>query len=263
MKQLERKLRSNAGASMIFALVFLLFCVFIGGSVLAAATANAGRVASMTTDQQEYLSQRSAALVMADMLTETDDAPMQLIVKEVVMTTSSGVPAEGEEDGAATSTTIETTYTMETNEAKRRSVLQRILIENAVRKYRASKADAGTGTEHFSGFLFAGMTDTYTKDTLQLYQSDVVSFGVIDPASTELTVWGNMSGYDMELGFDELDENGLLKSDPLSQISLTINAYFSTSDAVTVEKNGTTSKTTTTIIRWDPPVIEKGGVSDE
>ena len=260
MKQLKRKLRSNAGASMIFALVFLLFCVFIGGSVLAAATANAGRVASMTTDQQEYLSQRSAALVMADMLTGTEDAPMQLIIKEVVTTGPVGAPAEGE-DGSATNTTIETTYTMETNESKPRSVLQRILIENAVRKYRASKADAGT--EHFSGFLFAGMTDTYTKETLHLYGSNVVSFGVIDSMSTELTVWGNMSEYDMKLGFDELDTNGRLKSDPLSQISLTINAYFSTGDAVIVEKNGTTSKTTTTIIRWDPPVIEKGGVSDE
>ena len=30
MKQISRKLRSNSGASMILALVFMLFCMFVG-----------------------------------------------------------------------------------------------------------------------------------------------------------------------------------------------------------------------------------------
>ena len=45
MNKILRKLRSKAGESMILAMVFMLFCSFVGGSVLASATANAQRVA--------------------------------------------------------------------------------------------------------------------------------------------------------------------------------------------------------------------------
>lgn len=244
MKQLKRKLRSNAGASMIFALVFLLFCVFIGGSVLAAATANAGRVASMTTDQQEYLSQRSAALVMADMLTETDDAPMQLIIKEVVHSVNG----------------TKTTYTLETGDQSR-SVLQRVLIENAVRKYRAAREE---GSESFLGFDFVNLSSEYNKDTQHLYSEKVGSFQIKDANGTEMTAWFRFDQYSLKIGFDELDNEGKTVGEPSSQIFLSVNAHDSTGEAIEVQKNETTkTTTTTTIIRWDPPVIEKGGVSDE
>jgi len=51
---------------MLIALVFMLFCVFVGGSVLAAATANGARLKQSAQEEQDYLSARSAAL-----LTET------------------------------------------------------------------------------------------------------------------------------------------------------------------------------------------------
>ena len=66
---IKEKLQSQRGASMLMAMVFLLFSLLIGGSVLAAATANSSRIAHLVGDQQEYLSQRSALAVMADMLT--------------------------------------------------------------------------------------------------------------------------------------------------------------------------------------------------
>ena len=65
MKQISRKLRSKSGATMLIAILFMMFCLFVGGSVLAAASANGYRVAHMA-DQQDFLSQRSAAILIAD-----------------------------------------------------------------------------------------------------------------------------------------------------------------------------------------------------
>ena len=60
MNNLKRTLRSSRGASMILALVFLMFSVFVGGSVLAVATANSARIQHQTDTQQQFLRQRSA-----------------------------------------------------------------------------------------------------------------------------------------------------------------------------------------------------------
>ena len=67
MNKIQQKLRSRAGASMLMAMVFMLFCSFIGGTVLASATANAQRVAQMA-EQQDFLLERSAALLATDQL---------------------------------------------------------------------------------------------------------------------------------------------------------------------------------------------------
>ena len=67
MNKIQQKLRSRAGASMILARMFMMFCAFIGGTVLASATANAQRVAQMA-EQQDFLLERSAALMASDQL---------------------------------------------------------------------------------------------------------------------------------------------------------------------------------------------------
>ena len=72
MKHLSQKIKSNKGATLLIAIVFMLFCVFIGGSVLAAATANGSRVDQALDDEQSYLSQRSAALIVAEELRSVD-----------------------------------------------------------------------------------------------------------------------------------------------------------------------------------------------
>ena len=83
MKSVKNKLSSKSGASMLLALVFLMFCMLVGGSVLSAATANGSRAARQKENQQAYLSQRSASLLLADMLKSTDEAAMQLTIKDV------------------------------------------------------------------------------------------------------------------------------------------------------------------------------------
>lgn len=73
MNLITRKLRSQSGASMLIALVFMMFCLFVGGSVLAAASANGYRVKHLGL-QQATLDQRSAAWLISDELQALDDS---------------------------------------------------------------------------------------------------------------------------------------------------------------------------------------------
>ena len=81
MLTLKQKLHSQRGASMLMAMIFLLFCLLIGGSVLAAATANSSRIEHLVNDQQDFLNQRSALTIMADMLTPQADNTLQISFK--------------------------------------------------------------------------------------------------------------------------------------------------------------------------------------
>ena len=83
MNKIQQKLRSRAGASMILAMVFMLFCSFIGGTVLASATANAQRVAQMA-EQQDFLLERSAALLASDQLQLDDGKYLRMSIKDEV-----------------------------------------------------------------------------------------------------------------------------------------------------------------------------------
>ena len=79
MNKLQRKLRSRTGASMILALLFLMFCSFVGGSVLVSATANAYRVTHLE-EQQAFLDQRSAALLLSDELQVAEGKRFRLYI---------------------------------------------------------------------------------------------------------------------------------------------------------------------------------------
>lgn len=66
MNCLKRKLESERGASILLALLFLLVCMMVGASVLAAAASNAGKIRSNQTEQQRYLTLSSAIQLVAD-----------------------------------------------------------------------------------------------------------------------------------------------------------------------------------------------------
>lgn len=65
---IRRKLRSDAGASITFALLIFLVCAVISAAVLVAATAAAGRMAGLAETDQKYYSVTSAAEVIKDMM---------------------------------------------------------------------------------------------------------------------------------------------------------------------------------------------------
>ena len=70
MTRLRQKLRSRRGASILIALVFFLLCLTVGGVVLTAATASAGRLAAQRQTQQDYLTVSSAAALVRDSVEE-------------------------------------------------------------------------------------------------------------------------------------------------------------------------------------------------
>lgn len=69
MKGMGRKLRSESGASILLAMLFLEVCMMVGASVLMAASSNAGKVRSSRQEQQIYLALSSALKLVTDDLT--------------------------------------------------------------------------------------------------------------------------------------------------------------------------------------------------
>ena len=131
MKKLNSKLRSRSGASLMIALVFLLFCVLVGGSVLAAATANASRVKYLA-QQQDYLDQRSAALLLAERL--KTEPGMQVMISDT---------QSHKELGSSTGTWTKRPGVMDDVEERTVLVevqgevnpLQQLMVETAILKY--------------------------------------------------------------------------------------------------------------------------------
>ena len=68
MKHLTQKLKSQRGASMLFALLVFLLCMLAGTAALTAAAANVGRYAHLEDEQRQYFSTSSAlALLQAEL----------------------------------------------------------------------------------------------------------------------------------------------------------------------------------------------------
>ncbi|MDD5901997.1 MAG: hypothetical protein PUC58_01300 [Oscillospiraceae bacterium] len=132
--KIKEKLQSSKGASLIIALVFMLFCAMVGSAVLAAATANGGRVAALKSDQQDYLNQRSAATLLQDELTIS--RPQLVITKTTTTTTKYKVG-----DGGATTqignAVKETAFNFEVKCGSPgiTTPLQRVLFESAILRY--------------------------------------------------------------------------------------------------------------------------------
>lgn len=60
------KLKSNRGASILMAMLFLLVCMLVSSSVLMAAGSNAGKLRSNQQEQQKYLALSSALRLVCD-----------------------------------------------------------------------------------------------------------------------------------------------------------------------------------------------------
>lgn len=207
MNKIMQKLHSRSGASMLLAMVFIMFCTFIGGTVLAAATANGSRVAKLTHSQQAYLSQRSAALVLADQLTKDADNGLQLTIVETI-TDSQSLKATPQK--AAINVFQDLLYKLTEN---------KFAIANGYNIPPITSSTAFTVADHKGNVLDAnyvmsdnyGFTIKFADGQLGLYLEPVVGT--------------------TETQRQELSTDGTVK----------------------------TIVTRTTIIRWNNPVIVKGG----
>jgi len=71
MKQIKRKLHSNAGASVILALALVLVCVMVSSVIVAAAASGVARNEAELKNQKAYFAVTSAAQYIADNLNPT------------------------------------------------------------------------------------------------------------------------------------------------------------------------------------------------
>ncbi len=289
--KIKEKLHSSKGASLIIALVFMLFCAMIGSAVLAAATANGGRVAALKSDQQEYLDQRSAATLLSDEL-QIDRPKLTITKKEVVRTTYTvGDGGVLEPTGSTTTKTIDFAVngTVTTQ-------LQRILFESAILRYKQTNDMEGYAEtisgfsipgangsenktiENVSGFILYDSTKGTNQDpvgTLTVDLSEgavgtgtpVTSFsatvGCVGPIPANLDVNKTVAPYTFNVSFG--DDAG---SGEDAKLYLRMYAAVGTPNELTYETQepGSSStelvkvKTTTTTqtISWNPPEILKG-----
>lgn len=72
MNRLKKKIRSQTGASLTFALLLFLVCAVVGSVVLTAGTAAAGRMSKISEMDQRYYSVNSAAKLLIDLF-QTDE----------------------------------------------------------------------------------------------------------------------------------------------------------------------------------------------
>ena len=242
MKTIQRKLRSKSGSSMLLALVFLLFCLFVGGSVLAAATANAGRVRDLQQNRQQELTCRCAMQVMAGQLRATPESQLQLTIQDVKVTKA---------DGTITRTVH---YSIHGDEDRSKSAFQKLLYEFAVHQYEANRG--APGGRSFNNFTFCGIPNSEyhmefwgemrymfpIEGTLQVDSAEVW-----ETWKAECTLSENC---DVRITFP--GETAAVR------MCLTMDAYSDTGETITTILDGVKTETTTTVIRWEDPVIRKG-----
>ncbi len=69
---LKRKLKSESGASLLLALLFLLICIMVSSSILMASVSNAGKYRSNMEEHQTYMALSSAVNTLCDEINRTE-----------------------------------------------------------------------------------------------------------------------------------------------------------------------------------------------
>ena len=274
MKIILRKLRSRSGASMIMAMVFMLFCAFVGGSVLASATANAYRVAHLE-EQQAFLMERSAALLLSDELQLESDEQFRLSVADSVrsiqeVTVGNGGVVRPTATPPRTERVI--SFQLTTNDADV-TEMQRLMLETTVWRYLLENAAGEAYTLELVNF-----PDGVTRPDQFYFVRDIPTGEVTDyTIEGSMQVTGTASAVSLPAytaNFSSGRENNIydfyVDFGELSQLKLTMNAYSGTSNPIEVKSPASedstsstgyvqiTTQVTQTTISWDDPMIEKG-----
>lgn len=276
MQTITRKLRSKAGASLLLAMVFLMFCVFVGGSILSAAAANGYRIKHLS-DQQQYLDERSAALLITDELTSPEDIDMRVTIIDVSRTIQ---PISISNGGLVSDTgipTTEHTILVQLPVGLRLTAMQRLAVEVSIWQYLKNAGATSTDAISLSNFVYNnGNSDipvtsvsefwyTYDLSSSAPFTGTVDITGILSNGSAfashqaHFIAHNGADMYDFEVNFGEG-----------SQMSVCMNASYRvktpvTSSQITEYASGSTdyaritTKSTQTAIIWSNPKIEKGG----
>lgn len=270
MNTVIHKLRSQNGASMILAMVFMLFCLFVGGSVLAAAAENGYRVEHLS-DQQQYLNERSAALLIRDQLSPEGSNPLRLTIYEIKNTIQ---PVYVQDGGVVvevpgTSANVEEHVIIQAPVINNMTPMQRIVLEAAVWQYMKESGMSQTEANNIELNNFpTGVTSVGDF----WYQYNLGNPESAAPVSGTITVSGDTSGDTRIAGFDATftcgtDYDFSVDFGSLTQMNVLLDGYSGRKAAVTttnITSDGgqfvrITSESRQLAISWEEPVIEKGG----
>lgn len=272
MNNVTRKLRSNSGASMLLAMVFMLFCILIGGTVLAASSANGYRLERLS-DSQVYLDQRSAALLMAQELQPREGTILRMNITDVKRTVQ---PVKIGRDGSVTNNGAPTTVhniTVQLPEGTVLTAVQRVMMETAVWQYLKQAGITNTNSVTLTNFIYDdGGTPLVLTDMSDFwYQYKLNTKNAFDGT---MTLNGDYKGEEFvaqKVYFaagekDDLFDFRFTFGDN-SPLSVEIDATFSQKSPVSssyVAAYGSgyariTTQSTQTAILWGEPDIEKGG----
>ncbi len=270
MSKLQRKLRSRTGASMILALVFLMFCSFVGGSVLVSATANAYRVAHLA-EQQDFLNQRSAALLLGDELQLESGQQFRLHVVDAYKTTKEVNIVNGGgvvETGNLTEERVITFQLITNVPSNKITGMQRLMLESTVWRYLREKVaeEEKKTTVVISNFPFSEVTvnDFCFKYSGVTVSNGTVVNGVVKDCVVKVLEASNANQMPVEeklsvTGTADAGTNVTLPSyianfssgkgeelydfhvdfGELSQLRLTMDAFSGTSNPITVDAPAT------------------------
>ena len=158
MQSLKKKLHSAKGSSLLIVMVFFLLCLFVGGVVLTAATANGGRLAAIKADHQANYAQRSAAMVVQDALQS------RIVKLEIDKTT---ITTRVTSTNGATTISETVGYALTISGQADTSMLENILQQAAARVYLEQVLDeASRGAPVEFHNLTRGGTNVTAQDTL-------------------------------------------------------------------------------------------------
>lgn len=278
MNQIKRKLHSKQGASLLIAMVYLIFAVFIGGSVLAAASANGYRIEHLS-DQQDYLNQRSAALMLAE---EMDFGTVSNISLDARYSTTTIQPVIIKPNGEIVNNgdDVEVTYALsfKINYNGKVDALHRVMFESAILRY-IEQNDMGSMTPTFQNFVYdngtaAGETITsldqfWTLDRVNcignIHITGTKGGEIFTDYTARYTSGKNDRLYDFIVDFGDFSQITIVMSGnsgtrPQRGTPEYKDSYIPIGSELEYAKRMVT-EVERTVITWEAPVINKGGTA--
>ena len=263
------KLRSRSGASLLIAMVFMMICAFVGGSVLAASTANTLHIKALTTDQQKFLCQRSATMLLRDEL-KPSSGHLRLTVLCKNITTQHGHRDSSAfiNDGEAIKTEEMEIVIFQPAE----NAMQRLLLESAVLRCAEYFGVEDPTDIQLTGFSWKNGSNTETLTSVSQFwlYGGGSTIRVNDPISGQQDAMVQCTGSDEMKSFIEAFK---LNFGEETQMTLTVKASVTEKSLPgraaqeTLLSDGTLAKVSSStksyIVDWKNPRIEKGGKSDE
>ena len=278
MKKIKEKLTAQTGASLLIALVFMMFCCFVGGSILAAATQQMTYVKRMTQTEQQYLSQRSAITLISDSLKSYTSNSIRLMVADKNVTTDDVTVTDGGVENMVSRGEPQRELSFIVSGADERSIMQRFILETSILRYLDENGLGDDIPISITGFgdLYTpaegAEEDTYDpRDDFIAMSAGIdsgVTIQVTDPTSTDSMITAYVTSGEGDNRYNFIISFG----EDSSQVVMTMHSHITNrptqvsapeyKNTGTNRYNKVTVESSVFIIDWDEPVLEKGGLED-